>query len=252
MERENLNWRSPKTIIILILVLGIVATVIVSILRDKIVNQQFRQVTITGQGKVSYEPDLAIVTLGVQIDKAKTADEALRQLNYKMTKIIAAVKNEKVAEADISASNYSLYPQYDYKDNVSVVSGYNANEQLIVKVQNYNQDVNNLNKVISAASRAGANQISGLSFDVSNINDLKQTARLRAINDAKAKGIVLANAAGVELDDISGWYENALQAPSPVYDKGGMGGMGAGYVPPQTPGGLKEIIIEMNITYNLK
>jgi len=251
MEVKKITWHSPKTIIMLIIVLGIIATVIVSILRDKITNQQFRQVTVTGQGKVAYEPDLAIVTLGVQIDKAKTADEALTQLNDKMSKIIAAVKAEKVSESDISTSVYTLYPQYDYKDNISSVSGYNANEQLIVKVRDYNKDQNNLNRIISVASRSGANQVNGLSFDVSNINDLKQVARLRAINDAKDKGQVLANAAGVKLDDISGWYENTVQIPSPIYNQSGMGGGGAVSLP-QTPSGINEIIIEMNLTYNLK
>ncbi|MEI6835716.1 MAG: SIMPL domain-containing protein [Candidatus Falkowbacteria bacterium] len=255
MEKETLTWRSPKTILLLLIILGITATIVISILRDRITNQQFRQVTVTGQGKISYEPDLAIVTLGVQIDKAKTADLALKQLNDKMAKIMAAVYANKIPEADISTSVYSLSPQYDYKDNVSVVSGYNANEQLIIKVRNYDKDQNNLNKIISVATLAGANQVSGLAFDVSNVNDLKQAARIKAIGDAKAKAQVLATAAGVKLKDISSWYENVLQVPSPVYAAGiggGASGMGGGGGLPQTPSGLKEIIIEMNLTYNLK
>jgi len=251
METENLTWRSPKAIIILVVILGVIATIIVSILRDRITNQQYRQVTATGQGKASYEPDLAIVTLGVQIDKATTSEEALTQLNSKMTKIIESVKAEKVIDADISTSNYSLYPQYDYKDNISVVSGYNANEQLIIKVRNYDKDANGLNRVIAAASKAGANQVSGLVFDASNMNDIKQQARLLAMADAKSKSKILAEAAGVELKDINSWYENPISVPSPVYSYA-QGGMGAGSIPPQTPGGLKEVIIEINLTYNLK
>ena len=254
MEPEKLTWRSPKTIILLLVVLGVIAIAIVSILREKITSQQPRQVTVTGQGKVSYEPDLAIVTLGVQIDKAKTADVALGQLNDKMAKIMAAVYANKISEADISTSAYTLAAQYDYKNNISVVSGYNANEQLIIKVRNYDKDKNNLNKIISVATSAGANQVNGLTFDISSVNDLKQEARIKAINDAKAKAQVLATAAGVKLKDISGWYENILQVPSPVYPEGIGGGSSAGSsgVPPQTPSGLKEIIIEMNLTYDLK
>ena len=37
--------------------------VIVAILRDRIVNQPQWQVSVTGQGKVAYQPDIAVVTL---------------------------------------------------------------------------------------------------------------------------------------------------------------------------------------------
>lgn len=253
MGKENLAWSSPRSIILLIGVLGLISIAIVSILREKIVYQQYRQVTITGQGKVAYEPDLAIVTLGIQVDKASTSEDALNQLNEKMNKVIAAVKAEKIKNEDITTANYSLAPQYDYKDNISTVSGYNANEQLIIKVRGYDKDVNGLSHVIAAASKAGANQVSGLSFDASNINDIKQQARMMAMSDAKSKSKILAAAAGVELEDITGWYENPIQVPAPMYSYAGAGGMGGGGgASPQIPNGSKEVIIEMNLTYNLK
>ncbi len=171
------------------------AIIVCAILRDRIVNQQFKTVTITGQGKVTYTPDLAIVNLGVQIDKVAKPEDALNQLNTKVANIITAVQAIGIAPADIQTQNYSLYPQYDYKDNVSVVSGYNANEQLVVKVSGYDKDQNRLSQVIAAASKVGANQVNNLSFDASNMNDLKQEARVKAIADAKAKSTALADSA---------------------------------------------------------
>jgi len=257
MEKEKDNCcghghrgRSAAKIIGLIL---LAAIIICAILRDRIVNQQFKSVTIIGQGKVTYTPDLAIVNLGVQIDKVAKPEDALNQLNTKVTNIITAVKAVGVAPADIQTQNYSLYPQYDYKDNVSTVSGYNANEQLVIKVSGYDQDQNKLSQVIAAASKAGANQVNNLTFDASNMNDLKQEARVRAIADAKVKSTALAASAGVRLNDITGWYEN-LVSPMASYStadgKGGMGGGGA--VSPQTPAGDREVIIEIGVTYNLK
>ncbi len=84
------------------------AVIIVAILRDRIVNQQFKAVTITGQGKVAYTPDLAIVTLGVQIDKVAKPEDALNQLNAKVAAIIEAVKTIGIAASDIQTQNYSL------------------------------------------------------------------------------------------------------------------------------------------------
>ncbi|MFA5155691.1 MAG: SIMPL domain-containing protein [Patescibacteria group bacterium] len=243
-----------RTAIIIIGMLLLSSVVVVSILRDRIVNQQFKSVTVTGQGRVSYTPDIAIVTLGVQIDKVAKPEDALNQLNAKVANIIKEIKAAGIKAEDIQTQNYSLYPQYDYKDNISVVSGYNANEQLVVKVTGYDQNQDRLSQVIAAASRAGANQVNNLSFDAANMNDLKQQARVKAIADARAKSTALANAASVELKDITGWYENLVN-PVPVYSvmDYGKGGANAGTpASPSTPAGDREVVIEIGVTYNLK
>lgn len=243
-----------KMILVVIGILALTGIIIVSMLRDKIMSPQYRSVTVIGQGRVNYQPDIAVLNLGVQIDKAASAEEALNQLNSKMTAIVKAVQEMGVNEADIQTQNYSLYPQYDYKDNISVVAGYNANQQVIIKVLAYDKDPERLSRVIGAASKAGVNQVNSLSFDASNMNDLKQEAKLQAIKDAKERGQVLADAAGVELKDITSWYENYM-GPSPIYmDYGAKGGMGAGAesFSAAVPSGSREVVIEMNITYNIK
>lgn len=245
------SWKSPKVIIVLIGLILLAAVLTAAILRDRIVNQQIKTVTINGQGKVIYSPDLAVVTLGVQIDKVAKPEDALNQLNAQVKEIIKAVKAEGVNEAEIQTQNYSLYPQYDYQDNISTVSGYNANEQLVIRVVAYNQDPDKLGRVIAAAGKAGANQINNLVFDASNFNDLKQLARIKAIGDAKDKSLSLARAAGVELKEIIGWYESY----NPVaYDYYAKGGLGAGGSDPSVsvPSGSREIIMEVGVTYKLK
>jgi len=244
---------TKKVILIIVGAVLLVAVVTVAILRDRFVNQQFRSVTITGQGKINYNPDLAIVTLGVQIDKVAKPEDALNQLNTKVNGIVKAMKDLGVKDENIQTQNYSLYPQYDYKDNVSTVSGYNANQQLIIKVTGYDQDANKLSQIIAAASKAGANQVNNLAFDASNFNDLKQEARVKAIQDAKDKSSILAKTAGVKLKDITGWYENFVN-PVPVYSDYGKGGMGGGAVATnaQIPAGSREIIVEIGVNYNIK
>ncbi|MFZ4648445.1 MAG: SIMPL domain-containing protein [Patescibacteria group bacterium] len=244
-----------KGIIIIIGMLLLAGIVTVAILRDRIVNQQYRQVTITGQGRVAYNPDVAIINLGVQIDKAKTAEEALAQLNSKMAVIIMAVKAEGITDADIETQNYNLSPQVEYgNNNVASTTGYNANQQLSVKVREFDQKPEKLNKVIAAASKAGANQVNNLTFDSSNLNNLKQQARLMAIKDAREKSGVMAEAADVKIKNIAGWYETLIQ-PQPnygaAYGIGGMGGAEKGSTP-QIPEGSREVIIEIGVNYNIK
>src|SRR6185436_13714085 len=127
-ENAKQMWARPKTILVLLAMLLLGSIVIVSILRDRIVNYPQWQVTVTGQGKVSYTPDIANISLGVQVDKVPSAQGALQQLNTKIAKVVQAIQGAGIPAEDILTQNYSLYPQYDYKDNVTVASGYNANQ----------------------------------------------------------------------------------------------------------------------------
>ncbi len=252
------SWTNPKFIKKVVGMVLLSAIVIVAIVRDRLVNYPQWQVSITGQGRVSYQPDIANVMVGVQIDKAVTAEGALNQLNDKITKIMAAVKAVGIATEDIQTQNYTLYPQYDYKDNISTVSGYSANQQLTVKVRKANESNNMVSKVLAEATKAGANQVTGVTFDVSNLNDLKQEARLKAMADARSKSHTQAQAADVDLGDVIGWWENVIQAPgiqNQSYGGGigaGMGGAGGPSTTPQVPTGTQEVVIEVSLNYRVK
>lgn len=242
----------------IILVLGMVllfVIIIVSILREKIVSEDQNQTIIYGQGKVAYIPDTATIVLGMQVDKAGTAEEALNQMNEKIGKIITAVKAEGVDEKDIQTSAYSLYPQYDYSDGKSRVSGYNANQQLTIKVRAVDKNQELSGKVIAAANGAGANQIISVNFSVSSVSDLKQKARILAIQDARSKSDALFKAAGLKYQKVIGWFENYVQSPdSSAYSNYGIGGgaemSSVKTAPsPQVPSGTQEIIIEIGVNY---
>lgn len=252
------QWKNPKFVLKVLGMVLLAGIIIVSIIRDRIVNVPEYQVTVAGQGKVSYKPDIATVTLGVQIDKASTAEGALQQLNEKMNKIIAAVKAVGINDENIITESYLLSPQYDFRDGVSFVSGYNANQKLSIKITKIDENEEMISRVISEAGKAGTNQMLGIKFDVSNLSDLKQEARIKAIKDAKNKLASMAEVAGVKLGKVAGWYENIIQSPdvqSPTYGYGA-GGVGGAKEPisaaPQIPQGIQEIIIELNLSYEIK
>jgi len=248
------SWRSPRVVLMLIGLLLLAGIVVVSILRERIVSQNQWQVTVAGQGKVSYQSDTAIVSLGVQIDKAATAEAALSDLNKRTEKIFQAVKAVGIAETDINTQGFSVYTHYDFVDNVSQATGYDANQQLAIKVRDIANRKDLVSTVVKAATEAGANKVDGITFEVSNLEELKQQARLKAIADAKVKAMELASTAGVELKRIVSWWDNLIQAPgtySPYYydGKGGMGGSSTGST---MPSGIQEIIIDVGVTYQLK
>ena len=258
-EKIKLKLKSflePKCGMMVLLILAITAIVIVSILRDRFVSTQQNQVSVMGQGKVNYQPDIATVMLGVQIDRVPTADSALQQLNEKVSRIVSSLDGLGIKKEDIQTQAYTLSPQYDYKDNVSTIAGYGANQKLTIKVVDIINKPGVVSQVVAQAGSAQANQVQGIEFTVSNVNDLKQQARLLAIADAKTKSAGLAQAAGVKLGRVLNWYDNVLQSP----DLANLNNLGYGgsdvamtkSVAPQIPAGTQDIIVEVGLTYEVK
>lgn len=238
-----------KFVLIIVCILALTGVVIISILRDKIVNSNNNQVSVTGRGEITYQPDVASVILGVQIDKSAKAEEALISLNEKVNKISIALNSLGIT--DIKTQNYSLYPYYDYIDGINVLSGYNANQQIMVKVYDIDKNIELLNQVVSKSTEAGANQISGITFEGSNIEDLKQQARILAVTDAKKKAEALSTSIGVSLGEIVGWWDNTV-SPSYNYSYGvgGMGGSESGGA--NVSAGTYKVIVELSLNYKIK
>lgn len=256
---QNSNWKNPRFILKVLAVVLVGIIIIVSILREKIVHESEDSVTVVGRGRVSYQPDMATVTLGVRIENEAKAEEALNKLNEATEKIISAVKNLGIPEEDIKTQAYSLVPHYEYKEESrnSVISGYDANQQLLIKTKGIDKDPGISGKIIEEAGKAGSNQVTGVSFDISNLDELKQQARIEAIKDAKLKSASLSKAAGIEqLGNVVSWYENIIKSPDNSQNYGyGLGGSGekaTSSVSPQIPSGTDDIIIEMGVIFRIK
>ena len=236
-------------IIAMILLASIVA---LAILRDRFVANPMWQVSVPGRGEITYTPDMAKINIGVKVERIFSAEEALKQLNASMDRVIKAVKDTSVEAKDIQTLSYNLYPQYNYnsESGASTLAGYNAEQQLVVTVNDLSGDL--LNKVVSASTKSGANQINSINFDSTRMEALKQEARLKAIGDAKSKADELSGAAGVKLGKVIGWWENVVQGPDMYgyYGKGGAMPEAGG--PVTMPSGEYKLILEVNLNYEVK
>jgi len=245
------KWRDPQIVLLFCGIFLVSVIVITALVRERIVNPLTNQVTVTGQGKVAYQPDIAVVVLGVKISKADSAENALNQLNDKINGIVNAIEGAGIKKENIQTQSYSLYPQYDFKDGVSEQSGYDATQKLSIKIEDIKNNPDYVSQVIAAASGAGTNQVEGISFDVSSVSDLKQQARILAIEDAKVKATELSQATGTELGKIIGWYENVIgDYQAPIMDLG-FGGSSEKSIP-NVPAGTQEIIVEMGLNYEVE
>jgi uncharacterized protein len=171
-------------------------------------------IVVTGNGAVSTVPDRAQLAFGVVSD-AKTASAALRANAAEATKVIAAIKAQGIAAADIRTEQVSLSPRYT--QNGEGITGYTATNSVGVTLRNLDKT----GGVIDAAVDAGANQVSGPNLVRSDQSALYRTALRAAIADAKAKAQTIASASGLHLRRITDVSENG--GPIPIADTAKVG-----------------------------
>ena len=155
-------------------------------------------VTFTGEATVAVAPDAAMIRIGVS-SQDKTAREASDANAKQMTAVLAAIKGNNIAERDIQTSRLSLQPQYDpNKSGTARLTGFQATNQVTVRIR----DIGKLAAVLDSAIGAGANEMSGIEFIVSEQSKLLDRARDDAIVDAHRKAELYAKAAGAKLGHV--------------------------------------------------
>jgi uncharacterized protein YggE len=170
-------------------------------------------VTVTGEATVAVAPDTAIIRLGVGTQE-KTAREASEANARQMTAVLAAIKDTGIADRDIQTSRLSLQPQYDpNKSGTARLTGFQASNQVTVRIR----DIDKLPTVLDRAITAGANEMSGIEFVVSEQSKLLDQARDDAIADARRKADLYAKAAGAKLGRVvSITEEGSTPPPRPI------------------------------------
>jgi uncharacterized protein YggE len=168
-------------------------------------------ISVTGEATVSVPPDLAEVDGGVA-SEAKTAREASEANNAAMAKVLAALKGAGIDAKDIQTSRLSLQPQSaPNRTGPSAVVGYRASNRVTIRVR----DVTKVANVIDTLVGAGANEIGGINFMVSQASKLLDEAREQAVADARRKAEIYARAAGVTLGAPLNISEEGSPGPTP-------------------------------------
>jgi uncharacterized protein YggE len=203
-------------------------------------------VTASGEGKAIAAPDQAEMSFGVTTQGAeakKTLDDAAKQAD----KIIAALKRAGVAAEDLQTSGVSLYPQQDYSnDRAPRITGYQATIQVRVTMK----DISKVGDIIEAGAGAGANQISGPTFTLSEKSVSREEAIKAAVADAKSRAEVMAKAAGKSVGDVISVSETGVNAP-PIYYGAEKSSLDASYAAAIEPGTL-DVTASVTIVFELE
>jgi uncharacterized protein len=207
-------------------------------------------ISVSGEASVSVAPDLAQVDGGVT-SEAKTAREASDANNAAMGKVLLALKSAGIEEKDYQTSRLSLQPQYAQatpgRTGPPQVTGYRASNRVTIKVR----DVAKVAGVIDTLVGAGANEVGGINFIVSQASKALDEARAKAVADARRKAEIYAKAAGVTLGEPLAITEEGA-APPVVFRSKMAAPMAAGNAPTPVAPGEELLSITVNVSWAIK
>lgn len=204
-------------------------------------------VTAQGEGKTAAAPDEAQMTFGATVtgtDAKKTLNAATKASDA----IVAALKKAGIDAKDLQTAGVSLYPQQDYREGKApTITGYQASVQIQVTIK----DIAKVGDIINAASDAGATDIGGPNFTLSEDSAARAKAIEQAVADARKRADVMAKAAGKSLGEVISISEAGVSVPI-VYGERALGAADAAAQVAKIEPGTLDIMANVTVVFELK
>jgi uncharacterized protein YggE len=208
-----------------------------------------RTISVTGEGKVSVTPDIAVMYLSV-ITRDPSVNKAWDDNNAKTEAAVAAIQGQGVKDADIR-SDFSLYQQEKY-DQTGQPTGeitYIVTHTLTVMAR----DLTKVGDILAAAQGAGVNSVGGITFTLDDPSSAISQARALAVANARARADEIAKGLGIKVGKVLTVNEYGSSVPMPM-DKTnayGIGGGGGGSsVPIQV--GTWEVSMTIGVVFEIE
>ncbi|WP_292466013.1 SIMPL domain-containing protein [Methanolobus sp.] len=215
MSQEN-NSNMPFYIIIaLTIVVVLMATTAYANSQAAYSKETENTIQMTGKAESMVTPDTAQLSIGVII-QAQNSSEASQQNAAIMSTIVDELKQLGLEDREIQTSYVSVYPMYNY-DGKATIEGYSASNS--VQVTTTKLDI--LSQIIDRSAAAGANQIGGIQFTVSEEKQQEMREELinEAVADASTKADMLADSLGVTIAGVQSSSMSDSSQPNVYYDR---------------------------------
>ena len=153
-------------------------------------------ISVTGVGRVAVEPDVAILSLGVEV-QATTVSRARSGAAEAMQDVRDSLAANGVEERDIQTLFFNIFPQFDFERRTPEIIGFTVSTQVEIKVR----DIDTVSDVLDDAITAGGDaiRVNGIRFSVDEPEQFFGEARRLAGEDARERAEQLADLAGVRL-----------------------------------------------------
>jgi uncharacterized protein YggE len=205
---------------------------------------------VNGMGDVTAIPDMAIVSLGVEVEE-DTVQAAMDKAAAAMDSVVAVLRANGVAEKDIQTQWFNIYPVRNWTEREGTIVGYQVTNTVSVKVR----EVDTIGSIMDAVAKAGGDliRINGVSFTVDDPSKYYTEARAEAVADATEKAQQLADLAGVQLGAPFYISEGGGYNPTPIYMDNAMKSYEGSSVPttPINPGET-EIILTVQMSFTIQ
>ncbi len=156
-------------------------------------------INVSGTCEISVPADVGYIQMGVETQD-KDVKDAQEENAEAMQNIIDAVMELGLTEDDITTSNYSIYPYYNYNDGSRSEEPdyYIISNTVKLRVK----DLDILGDVIDIAAENGANRAYSIYFDAEDTVASQDDALQKAVEDALRKANLIAEAADVKVIGI--------------------------------------------------
>lgn len=213
-------------------------------------DQQSAGVSVSGQGTATGVPDVAVLTLGVQVQE-DTVSLARERAAAAMDAMIASLRDGGVAEEDVQTTRFSVQPNFDFQNGEQILRGYIVENTVTARIRS----IDDTGDLIDGALEVGGNlaRVQELRFTIDDPSALEDEARQAAMADAQAKAQTLADAAGVDLGKPRAISESGGALPVAFDEARAFGGAEAADIA-STPieVGELDVIIYVNVVYGLE
>lgn len=202
-------------------------------------------IRVTGRAQVSQAPDRVYIDLGVTT-RARAPQAAAAQNAARLAAVIAALKRAAGPSAQLTTTEYSISPNYDYPrtGGTPTVVGYTASNVVRVRVD----DLRRIGRVIDAATQAGSNNVQDIRFALHDEQASRAEALREAAVNARQDAQALAGALGLRVVRVLKVDEQSPAAvPPPIYPQ--IRQFAKAEVAPPTP--VEAGSIEVNATVTL-
>lgn len=182
-------------------------------------SQTEHTISVTGIAQTTVTPDLLVIEFGVETngDSAKSVLDLNSNL---LSKSISNLKSLGISEDNLSTSQFSINPLYDYYQDketgrhTSELIGYQVSNILLVKTD----QLDSAAEILDSAVSSGVNKVNSVQFTLSphSHSVLKDSLIEDAINNAKSKAEIALLPLNQKIIGVQSISLNDFSIPSPM------------------------------------
>lgn len=155
-------------------------------------------IAVSGMAEQEVAPDMAYVDVGINV-RADDAETARTQEAQIASQIRRALLGLAITDNDLQNTSYYLYQEYKVDRNgVRAADKYVLDSSIKVTVK----DLDKLSQVIDNVVEAGATNISNITYALSKQNIIQRQLLATAVENARDKAAVVANAGSRTLGNM--------------------------------------------------